>query len=130
MTKSWGRALARLRFRTVHNPATRLEKTFPATVFCSIADEVGIAAVLLWATNYTNGGSCWSFERFRSLREKAVDSTLDKIVEKDMRAGSRFDISQLPAKKIVAGLKKIGVVVLVPAAVRDNVRAAVAVAGV
>ena len=58
-----------------------------------------------------------------------MDGVLSRIVEKDVRIGSRLNVNALLAEELESGWDKVGVVVSGPGGLCDDVRAAVAAAG-
>ena len=89
-----------------------------------IAGGVGITGVLPYIARHTNVKVCWSVRAAAEGLVRDLEGALSKV-EKDVRVGSRLDISALLAEEQSAGWDRVGVVVCGPAGLCDDARALV-----
>jgi ferredoxin-NADP reductase len=90
-----------------------------------IAGGIGITAVVPFIANHWNVKLNWSVRENAHCLVTEFDGLLNTVVDKDIRIGSRLDISSLLAHETRAGWKKIGVVISGPPSFCDDAKAAV-----
>ncbi|KAK4186937.1 ferric reductase like transmembrane component-domain-containing protein [Podospora australis] len=90
-----------------------------------IAGGVGITGVLPYIARHTNVKVAWSVRTAAEGLVRDLEGPLSRVAEKDIRIGSRLDISALLAEEESAGWNRVGVVVCGPGGLCDDVRALV-----
>ncbi|KAF0645901.1 hypothetical protein FPSE5266_07788 [Fusarium pseudograminearum] len=96
-----------------------------------IGGGIGITSLLPWILGYWNVKLAWSVKASAQYLVDELEpciNTLDRT-QRDIRVGSRFDISALIDDEVALGWKRIGVVVSGPGPLCDDIRAKVAAAG-
>lgn len=88
-----------------------------------IAGGIGITGLLPWAYSHWNVKLAWSLKESAKCLKDVIN--LDRVVEKDVRLGQRFDIRELISQEADAGWSRVAVVVCGPGGLCDDVRAAV-----
>lgn len=94
-----------------------------------IGGGIGITSLLPWVVNHWNVKLCWSVKETARCLVETMDGVLNGIAEKDVKIGSRMNVSELLAEELSSRWPKVGVVVSGPGGLCDDVRAAVAAAG-
>ncbi|CAG1959089.1 unnamed protein product [Fusarium graminearum] len=96
-----------------------------------IGGGIGITSLLPWMLGHWNVKLAWSVKASAQCLVDELEpciNTLDQA-QRDIRIGSRFNISALIDEEVTMGWKRIGVVVSGPGPLCDDVRAKVAAAG-
>jgi ferredoxin-NADP reductase len=93
-----------------------------------IGGGIGITGLLHWVTSHWNVKLAWSVREAAKCFVNEVEGVLSGLHDKDVRIGSRLNVSELLAEELEAGWAKVGVVVCGPGRLCDNVRAAVVAA--
>lgn len=94
-----------------------------------IGGGIGITSLLPWLINRWNVKLCWSLKETANCLTKELNGVLNSIAEKEVRMGTRLNISELLAEEVSSGWCRVGVVVSGPGGLCDDVRAAVVAAG-
>jgi ferric reductase like protein len=94
-----------------------------------IGGGIGITSLLPWTFNHYNVKLCWSVRETAKCLVTEVEGILNGIAEKDVRVGSRLNITELLNEELNTGWRRVGVVACGPSGLCDDVRAAVVAAG-
>ena len=94
-----------------------------------ISGGIGITGILPFVVNHWNVKLAWSVKESARCLVDNLDGVLSGVADKDIRIGSRLDVTQLLNDEMEAGWEKVGVVVSGPGGFCDDVRAAVCKAG-
>ncbi|KAK1751294.1 ferric reductase-like transmembrane component [Echria macrotheca] len=95
-----------------------------------VAGGIGITGALPWAhSGHPNVKLVWSVKEASRGLADALHASLGRVVSKEVRVGSRFDVQELIEEEEKAGWDRIGVVGCGPGGLCDDLRAAVVVAG-
>ena len=90
-----------------------------------IAGGIGITAIVPFVANHWNVKLSWSVSDKAECLVNELAGVLDCVEEKDVREGSRLEITSLLAREAAAGWQMIGVVISGPPSFCDDAKAAV-----
>lgn len=88
-----------------------IDGVFKLDRFLLIVGGVGIMGVLLYIVRYINVKICWSVKVLVEGLVWDLEGLLFRVVEKDVRVGSRLDVVVLLVEEEWMGWSRVGVVV-------------------
>jgi predicted ferric reductase len=91
-----------------------------------IGGGIGITGLLPWIHSHPNIKLAWSVKSSHEALVRELDVELKNVAEKDIVVGERLSVEDLLRTEMLAGHRKVGVVVCGPGAMCDDVRAKVA----
>lgn len=94
-----------------------------------IGGGIGITGLLGWIHSHHNIKLAWSLKENTSAVLEEVTDALMRIDDREVSVGQRLDVDALLRREIIAGWKRVGVVVCGPGGLCDDVRARVASLG-
>jgi hypothetical protein len=96
-----------------------------------IGGGIGITGLLVWTAQAPSASMklAWSIKSEDSALLRELAPALDRMSEKEVKVGSRLDVSSLLEEEQRTGWNRIGVVVCGPGGLCDEVRAQVVKAG-
>ena len=90
-----------------------------------LAGGIGITALVPHMAAHFNIRLCWSLKEAARCLIDETKRVIDRVNERDIRVGARFDLTQLVSQEVAQGWKKLGIVVAGPTALCDDARSAV-----
>lgn len=90
-----------------------------------IGGGIGITGLLAWVNAHGNVKLAWSVKESAQALVQELDPVLKGISDKEVLIGQRPDINALLMQEVLAGWKRVGVVVCGPGGFADDVRAMV-----